>query len=164
MSFLKAYVSPLCVISACLVATVAIAPARAAYEAQAAETKAFAEKALAMYKAKGPVAAKADFLASKEWLLGPDHFNLHIGGFTKALVIWADTAFPDLNGTSLNDLDDFDGVSVGKSVTNALAKSPDGGSVQLRFSNPATKAVAHSEGWCLYADPDNVICAWSESN
>ena len=163
MSFLKVYGSSLCVISACIVAVVAIAPARAAYEAQVAETKAFAEKALAMYQAKGP-AAKAEFMASKEWLLGPDHFNAHIGGYTKAFVTWADTGFPDMVGTNLGDLDDFDGVSVGKSVANALAKSPNGASVQLRFSNPATKAVAHAEGWCLYADPDNVICAWSESN
>ena len=162
MSFLKVYGSSLCVISACLVAIVAIAPARAAYEAQVPRPS-FCGKGPAMYKPRSP-SRKGGLPGVEGVAAGARSFQPHIGGFTKPLVIWADTGFPDMVGTSLGDLDDFDGVSVGKSVTNALAKSPDGASVQLRFSNPATKAVAHAEGWCLYADPDNVICAWSESN
>ena len=144
--------------------SIALVPAQAAYEEQAAKTKAYALKAVEFYRSKGMEAAKASFLTPKAWFLGPEEYNLHVSGITVDQMVWADSGFPEVVGTSYNDLDDLDGVPVGKAVSGGLAKSPDGFSIQLRFSNPVTKAVAHTEGYCVKADAANAVCAWAEPN
>jgi hypothetical protein len=152
------------IIAAGVVAVAAHAPARAGYEAQADATKAYAVKAVAFFHAAGFEKAKLAFTdGRKDWLLGPDQYNLHVGGFSSDHTVWADTAFPEINGTNIDDLSDIDGASVGKAVFDGLAASPSGAALQLRFNDPVTKAVAHAEGYCLHADAGNVICAWSES-
>jgi hypothetical protein len=134
------------------------------YAAQAAATKAYALKALAFYKAHGLAATKASFLTPKLWFLGPDQWSLHVAGLTSNEIVWADSAFPDTIGQSYQDVEDLDGVPLGATVWNGLAKSPSGAAVQLRYNNPSTGAVAHTEGYCIQADSANVICAWSQSN
>jgi len=134
------------------------------YAAQAAATKAYALKALTFYKTHGLTATKASFLTPKLWFLGPDQWSLHVAGLTSKEIVWADSAFPDTIGQSYEDVEDLDGVPLGATVWNGLAKSPSGAAVQLRYNNPATGAVAHTEGYCIQADPTNVICAWSQSN
>jgi hypothetical protein len=147
-----------------MLAIAPLAPAHAEHEAQAAATQAYALRAVAFFHAAGLEKTKVAFTdGRKDWLLGPDQFNLHVAGMSKDHMVWGDTGFPEVNGTSLDDLADFDGLSVGKTVFDALAVSPAGAAVQLRFNDPATKVVAHSEGYCLPADGANVICAWSES-
>ncbi len=134
------------------------------YAAQADATKAYALKAAAFYKAHGLADTKASFLTPKLWFLGPDKWSLHVAGLTSNEVVWADSAFPDTIGQSYQDVEDLDGVPLGATVWNGLAKSPSGAAVQLRYNNPATGAVAHTEGYCIQADAANVICAWSQSN
>jgi hypothetical protein len=132
--------------------------------AKAAATKEFAQKALALYKTDGMEAAKNAFMAPKAWLLGPDKFNLHVTGLSDDNeMVWADSGFPEVVGLSYHDVADLDGVPLGDAVWGGLAKSPTGAAIQLRFNDPATKAVAHTEGYCLRADARNVICAWSQA-
>jgi hypothetical protein len=140
-------------------------PARAAYEQQAAETKSYALKALNFYKQNGKEATRTALMTTpKNWLLGPDHFNLHISALTNDMTSWADSGFAETVGLSWMDVDDLDGVALGKTVTDGLQKSPEGASLQIRFSNPVTKSVAHAEGYCVHADAENIICAWSQTN
>ena len=142
----------------------ALIPAHAAYEEQAAKTKAYAMKAVEFYRSKGMEAAKASFMTPKAWFLGPEEYNLHVSGLSNDQMAWADSGFPEVVGQSYKDVEDLDGVPLGKAVWGGLAKNPDGASIQLRFSNPVTKAVAHTEGYCVQADTSNVICAWSQTN
>jgi hypothetical protein len=138
-------------------------PPAGKYDAQAAATKEYALKGLALYKAEGQEAAKKAFMTPKAWLLGPDHFNLHISGLADDnQMVWADSGFPEVVGLSYHDVADLDGVPLGDVVWGGLAKSPTGAAVQVRFNDPVTKTVAHAEGYCVRADPKNVICAWSE--
>ena len=147
-----------------MVVSAAGLPARAAFDDQAAATKTYALKALDFYKAKGLDGTKASFSTPNAWLLGPDQWNLHVTGLSNDEMVWADSGFPEVVGQSYQDVEDLDGVALGKSVWDGLAKSPGGASIQLRFSNPVTKAVAHTEGYCVQADASNVICAWSQTN
>ena len=142
----------------------AVLPAQAAFDDQAAATKAYALKAVDYYKAKGLDGTRASFSTPKAWLLGPDQWNLHVTGLSNDEMVWADSGFPEVVGQSCQDVGDLGGVGLGKAVWDGLAKSPGGASIQLRFSNPVTKAVAHTEGYCVQADLSNVICAWSQTN
>ena len=147
-----------------MVVSAAVLPAQAAFDDQAAATRTYALKALDFYRAKGLDGTKASFLTPKTWLLGPDQWNLHVTGLSNDQMVWADSGFPEVVGQSYRDVEDLDGVALGKSVWDGLARSPEGASIQLRFSNPVTKAVAHTEGYCVQADSSNVICAWSQTN
>jgi hypothetical protein len=50
----------------------------------------------------------------------------------------ADTAFPEVNDTNLDDVSDFDVVSVGKRVFDGLKASSTGTTVALGFNDPVT--------------------------
>lgn len=137
--------------------------AQAQYDAQKAAVKDYAMKALDAYKALGPEAAAADFMKPKKWLLGPDHFNLHVGLVTPDMKVIADSGFPELIGLNYIDVSDVDGNSLGEAVSAGVAKSPSGAALVLRFADPVTKAVAHAEGYCMRPDNSHVLCAWSEA-
>ena len=138
-------------------------PARAEYEAQQAAVKDYALKAMAVYKAIGPQAAATEFMDTKKWLEPADHFSLHIGLVTNDETVLADSGFPELVGLNYNEVSDLDGLSLGKNITAGVQRSPDGVALHHRFANPNTKAAAHAEGYCMQADEQHILCAWSQA-
>ena len=145
-------------------AALAAGPSAQAGYARQAATKAYALKAVQFYHGAGFAAARRAFTRQRQaWRGGPADFGLHLVALGTDREVWADTAFPTMNGLNADDLSDPHGRSLGETVFDALAKSPRGAAVRLPAGSATRDVAAGSEGYCLPADARNVICAWSES-
>ena len=138
----------------------AISAQAADYSPEAAATKAYYEKALPVFKQLGTDAALKDFNTPKKWF--QDQYGLHVTVTLNDSTLVADSGFPELVGMKWNEVDDLDGKALGPEVLKAVAKSPEGAVVQLRFAVPNSTHAGHADGYCSQADAGHILCGWTE--
>lgn len=146
--------------AASIICPIAVSAQAADYSAEAAATKAYFEKAAAVWKQAGPAAALPDFNTPKKWY--EDRYGLHVTVTLKDSTVLADSGFPELVGLKWNDVADLDGNALGPFVAKAVEKSPNGAVVQLRFAVPNSSHAGHAEGYCAQVDAEHILCGWTE--
>lgn len=117
-------------------------------------------RAAAHYSEVGLDQAKVDFNEkSDEWYA--DDYFVHMFGMGVDCVVWADNVFPEFVGTDFCEALDYNGFAFGAHIL--LNVDPDGSPLRvvLEFDNPETGAISPSLGMCVQADPENVLCSWT---
>lgn len=117
-------------------------------------------EAAAHYSEVGRKQAEVDFnVKAAPWYA--DQYFVHMFGMESDCIVWADNVFPEFVGTNFCNAIDYNGFEFGSHILTNLEQDGTPLVVRLEFDNPETGAVSPSVGVCVQADPDNILCSWT---